>query len=84
MTKKQEFETELLTLCDKHDVEADNMGKDFFTDVWQWIEQQLKEARVEELRKIEATIEVCTDKKIGVFMPLLEAIENRIKELTGE
>ena len=43
---KKEFETELLTLCDKYDVEADEMGVRFFHDVWQWIEQYGEEQRI--------------------------------------
>ena len=45
---KKEFETELLNLCDKHDIVADDMGKDFFADIWQWIEEYGKQARIDE------------------------------------
>ena len=44
---KKDFETELLTLADKHDVDADEMGVRFFHDVWQWIEQYGKQQRAE-------------------------------------
>ncbi len=72
MTKKEEF-VKKFGLDDIIHCDID--------ESWQWIEEYDKQARIDELRKVEATIEVATDKKIGVFLPLLEAIENRIKEL---
>ena len=47
MTKQKEFETELLTLCDKYDIEADEMGKDFFNELWSYILSIPLEAEVD-------------------------------------
>ena len=48
MTKQQELETELLTLADIYEIDAENIGKGFFNKIWQWIEQYGTEQRVAE------------------------------------
>jgi hypothetical protein len=50
--EQTKFETELLTLCDKYEVDAENMTKDFFNELYIYVEQKLSEAekkgRIEE------------------------------------
>ena len=50
-----------------------------YSDIWQWIEQQLKDARIDELEKLKQA-----DRTIGLLINYEATylyIENRIKEL---
>jgi len=47
--------------------------------LWQWIEQQIKQARVDELEKI-----LTISNSLGRNLYIAQQIERRIKELTGE
>ena len=50
-------------------------------DIWQWIEQQIKQARIDELRSV--VKELVKDQEPVDILDLLKVINKRIKELTG-
>ena len=54
-------------------------------EVWQWIEQQIKQARVDELQKISTLRLGYPDEYLGKWDDIMiDYLEKRTKELTGE